>query len=278
MEINVLGYIFFGLLMGLSEFLPVSASGNGYLYTLILGMQDHTPLLSLAVHLGCLGALLTGCGKRLLYIYRQLKMAALPTVRRKRQPDTIAVLDGKLLLGAVGPMALCMVICKWLQPRFENLPMVVLLLVISGILVYIPQHHFSGNRQSRTMSRMDSIALGISAGLGILPGMSRLGVTVSVGLLRGGDREYMLNIGLQLSVLSLFVMVVMDLIALLMAGFAGITLAVVLVCLAAAALAFAAGCGAILLVRYLAVKAGFSGFAYLSFGTAMLGFILYLIT
>ncbi len=278
LDFHIIAYLFFGLLIGLSEFLPVSASGNEYLYTLLLGMQDYTPLLRLLVHIGCLAALLLHCGKRLIYIQQQLRIAGLPAKRRKRQPDMVAVSDGRLLYSAALPMLAAMIISRAFLEKFLSLPIAIAILIASGILVYIPQHYPAGNRESKAMTRLDGVLLGLCSGLCLLPGFSRLGVTVSVGLLRGCDREYILNTSLLLSVVAILVLILIDLLALFSSGFAGITLLVAVICLLAAAIAFAAAYGCIVMVRYLSVRAGFSGFAYYSWGAAMLGFIFYLIT
>ncbi len=278
MEFSIIGYLFFGILLGISVFLPVSASGNEYLYTLLLGMQDYTPLLRLLVHAGCLTALVLHCGKRLLYIQRQLRIAALPAKRRKRQPDMVAVSDGRLLHSALLPMVISMLLSAFVWRSVGCLPLVILLMALCGVLVYIPQHYPAGNRESRGVSQLDGWILGVCSGICGLPGLSGIGLCVSAGLLRGFDREYILNISLQLSVFTLLAMTVMDAVTFLAAGFTGITLLVVIISLVAAALAFVGAYAGIMLVRYLAVRAGFSGFAYFTWGTAMLSFILYLIT
>ncbi len=278
MEFSVLGYILYGLIMGLSEFLPVSASGNAFLYSFMTGGEGFSSLLKLLVHLACLGAVLVQCGKRMLYINRQMRIAALPAKRRKRQPDLVAVADGRLLLGAMVPMLLCMGLTGFFLDRLLNLPLLIVMLVISGILIYIPQHFPGGNRQSRGMSRADSWLLGILGGLQLIPGASGFGLMVSAGLLRGCDREYMVNTSLMLSGIALMILSIFDAIALLSAGTAGISLLMLFICAVAALIAFAVSYGCIVLVRYLAVRVGFSAFAFYSWGAAMLSFVLYLIT
>ncbi len=278
MEFSIIGYIVYGVILGISEFLPVSASGNEYLYCLLAGIENYTPLLKLLVHMGSLAAVLAHCGKRFVYIDRQLRISAMPAKRRKRQPDLVAVADGRLLLGALWPMILCMVLTTFVVDRLDNLLLLIIMLVFSGILVYIPQHFPGGNRDSKGMSRADSLLLGLLSGLCLIPGLSRLGLTVSAGLLRGCDREYILNTSLMLSGLSLAVLVVMDLLALIFAGTAGITMLVLIVCLISALAAFGISYGCIVLVRYLSVRLGFSAFAFYSWGAAMLAFIIYLIT
>lgn len=69
---------------------------------------------------------------------------------------------------------------------------------------------------------------------------------------------------------------VVDVFALIFAGFAGLSMKVLLGCVLAGAASFGGSVGAILTMRYLAVKTGFSGFAFYSWGLGLFSFILYL--
>ncbi len=273
-----LKYLVLGLVMGLSEMLPVSATANENLLKMLLGLEEGSALIGLLIRLACLAALFARCAPKMLRIYRQLTIARLPQRRRKRMTDPRAVADGRLLTGALLPMLAVTLLCRVYADRFQGLLPLAGFLVLTGILVYIPQHFPGGNRQSRGMSGLDSLLLGIASGVGSLPGMSAMGAMLCVGLLRGCDREYILDMALMLSIPMLAVLVVLDLLALVMAGFAGVTLVLVLMGLLAAAAAFASCYGAVAILRYLAVRVGFSGFSFYSWGIAMLSFILYLMT
>ncbi len=273
-----LGYIVLGLIMGLSEILPVSATANESLIRLLLGLEDDGVLIGLMIRLACMAAIFTRCAPKILHIYRQWSLARLPQRRRRRMTNPKAVRDGRLLFGALLPMAAVTVLCRVYADRMQGLLPLAVLLVLTGTFVYIPQHFPGGNRDSRGMASLDSLLLGIAGGLGSLPGMSAMGTMLCVGLLRGCDREYILEMALILSFPILAVLVVLDLLALLMAGFVGVSLGLVLMGLLAAAAAFGACYGAVTILRYLAVRVGFSGFGYYSWGLAMFSFILYLMT
>ncbi len=273
-----IAYIVLGLVGGFSEVLPVSATAHDYLIRLFFGLKDDGALVGMLIKLACMGAIFAQCSQRMVHIYRQLKIARLPARRRKRMADVSAVRDGRILTGALLPMLAVSLLCSFYADRFLRLLPMAGTLVLSGILVYIPQHFPAGNRQSRGMSRLDSLLLGLAAGVGCLPGMSSVGSMLCTGLLRGCDREYILEMILILVFSSLGVLVALDLFALAMAGFVGITLTLMLQGILAAAAAFAASYCAVSILRYLAVRVGFSGFGYYSFGLAMLSFILYLMT
>ncbi len=276
MEFSFLGYILYGLVVGLSEFLPVSASGNGYMVSLLTGIQKHTPLLDFFVHAGCLGALFALCGRRILHLYRQRQLSTVSPRRRKRPLDASALRTTRLLLSAM-PLAILLVILSTVFSGYtQSLPFLIVISLVIGTLVYIPPFYPGGNRDSRGMERKDSLWLGFAAGISVLSGFSRMGLGLAIGQLRGCDREYLLDLCLLLSVLIMPVLMIVDLVMLVISGFAGITLAVFGASVLAGSLAFCGGCGSILLMRFLARKTGFSVFGYYSWALAIFSFILYL--
>ncbi len=274
---DVLGYMVFGLIAGFAEILPVSASACESLTALLMGLPE-APLVNLMVHLGVLGAVLLRCGRRMVYIYRELFNARLPARRRRRSPDTKAVRDGRVILGGILPMAAVAVVCWIYRDRLAGLPAMTGLLILTGVLVYIPQHFPGGNRTSRGMARVDTLLLGLAAGIGKLPGMSRMGSLLCSGLLRGCDREYLLELALLITAPALAVLGILDILSLFVIGLGSVSFWIVLAGILAAAAAFAGAFGAVSVMRYLAVRVGFSGFAYFSWGLAMFTFILYLMT
>ena len=127
------------------------------------------------------------------------------------------------------------------------------------------------------MSRWDALLIGLGSALAILPGISRVGAAVTVATSRGADRQRALDWALLLSIPAVAVLLLLDFIAAIGNGFgiAGIT--DLLKYLIAAA---GAGCGTylgIMLMRFLSVKSGVSGFAYYSWGVALFSGILYLV-
>ncbi len=275
---DILCYIVLGLITGLSEFLPVSASGHERFVLNLLGLDSYTFFIKLCVYLGCLAAVLLRCGKRLTHIHREQRIASLPAKRRKRQADTIAVLDGRLFKTALTPMILGMLLCHLFRQRMESPLLLSGMLFVTGLLAYVPQFFPGGNRESRGMSTLDGFLMGLCGSAAMIPGLSRMGAMVSVGQLRLWDRRYAVDMALLLSVPAMVMMVLLCAVSAVTVGPLGLSFPVLLGAVLAGGAAFAGSWGAITLVRYLAVRLGFSHFSYFSFGLAMLQFVLYLMT
>lgn len=269
-------YIFYGFVSGLGELVPVSNVAHDYFLRLMTNVQLDQPLLQLCIHAASLGALVMLCWHRGFHVYREMRIAAQPARRRKRQPDLMAVMDGRMVMTMFIPAVVGVLATGLVQKQFSSLPAVVLFLILSGILIYVPHYLPGANRDSRHLSRLEGICFGICAGFAALPGFSRLGGLLSVGGLRGCSRRYMLDIALLLMIPLLAVMVALDLFALLTGGIAAISFVYFMQCLFSAAAAFGGTCLAIAAMRFISVNMGYTIFAYYNWGLGIFGFILYL--
>ena len=269
-------YIFYGFITGLGELLPVSTGAHDYFLELMTRFDPQQPLLRLCIHAAALGALAVFSRHRVAHIYREMHIASQPARRRKRQPDLVAVLDGRVLLTALLPAAIGLLLTTFIRKQGQSLPFVVLLLIASGAALYAPHFLPGANRDSRHLSRLEALFFGVCAGLSAFPGISRMGGVLSAGALSGCDRSYLLDIAYLLLIPLLAIMVVLDLLALLVSGFAAITLMYFFQCLLAGAAAFGGACLAVATMRFLSVNMGYTAFAYYNWGLGIFGFILYL--
>lgn len=268
--------VFYGLVSGFSQFTPVSRSAHQALFPMLLKYDSYDPLLAMLVHLGALGAVALLYGQRISHLYQQMQLVALPPKRRKRPPDVDAVLDVKLIMTAAVPAVIGSILSAFISWSFVGLLTLAVLLIVGGVLVYLPEYLPGGNRKARTMSPMEAFLLGMCAALSVIPGISAIGWMLALGLLRKCDRSYMLDISILIVSVMIGGTVIVDFVRLLISGFAGFSLQHLLGCLLAAAAAFGGGVGAILTMRFLAVKTGFSSFAFYNWGLGLFSFMLYL--
>lgn len=269
-------YIFYGFITGLGELLPVSAGAHDYFLELMTRFNPQQPLLRLCIHAAALGALVLFNRYRVAHIYREMHIASQPARRRRRQPDLVAVLDGRVVLTALIPAAIGLLLTSFMRKQGLSLPLVVLLLMVSGAVIYAPHFLPGANRDSRHLSRIEAVIFGICAGLSAFPGVSRMGGVLSSGALGGCSRSFMLDVAYLLLIPLLAMMVVLDVFGILAAGVAAITLVYLIQCLLAGAAAFGGACLAIAAMRFLSVNMGYTAFAYYNWGLGIFGFILYL--
>lgn len=276
MEMNWLQSIIYGLISGISSVLPVSSQAHEAILQRLFGVNQQ-PLLQLFIHTAVFIALIVGCRGQIGRINRERKLMRVPKRRRKRQPDERVILDWCCFRTAFVPLIFLCVFQIYTRSLSGNINYIALFLIANGIILYLPQHLPHGNKDSLSVSRLDGVLFGISGALSIFPGISSLGAMTSVASIRGFDRQYALNLSLLLCIPVMVLVLIFDVCAVIAAPLAGITVLLVVQLVIAAALAFVGAHFAIMLMRFLAVKAGFSAFAYYSWGAAMFVFILYML-
>ncbi|MBQ9168713.1 MAG: undecaprenyl-diphosphate phosphatase [Oscillospiraceae bacterium] len=277
MDMNWLQSLLYGLLSGFTEFVPVSARAHESIMQVLFGV-DKQPLLQLFVNIGTMAALLVSCVGQISRIRREERLAKVPRKRRKRQPDVRQLLDVKLLKIAALPILIATIFWLKTSTFSGNLCIVSIFLILNGMILYLPEHLPGGNKDSRNLSPLDGLLIGLSSALSVLPGVSRIGAASSVAAVRGADRQYALNLSLLLSIPVMTLLLILDVYFVATAGLTGVTFLVILQCLLSSLTAYFGAYSAIMLMRFLSVKAGFSGFAYYSWGAALFSFILFLMT
>ena len=271
---NWLQSLLYGFLAGATEFLPVSSEAHRDLLSLMYGLEV-SPLVDLLVHVGVLAALVLSCIPQLTKFRRERAIFAVPPKQRKRQPDTQTLSNMRILRTAFIPMLLGFIAWPFTHSFTQSLWLSALMLAINGIVLYMTPFVAHGNKDASTTSGLDGLLMGLGAALAMLPGISRIAGFTTVGILRGCERSYALDLVLLLCIPALILLILFDIYFLVVTGIA-ITGAWVLSAVLAMAIAIPTAYLSIIFLRFLSVKVGFSGFAYYSWGAAILIFILYL--
>ena len=275
MEWSWLQSLVYGLTSGVCEFLPVSADAHRALLSYLTGSGKEELVFRLICHVCILLALLLSCRPQLEKLRRERKIASVSGKRRKRQPDVKTVLDIRVLKTALLPLLLSVVFYLPARNLLNDLWLLVLILVANGIILFLPQLFPRGNKDSRSMSAVDSMLMGLGHGVGVIPGISGIGTAVSLGKIRGLDRQYAVDMCLLLSIPALLALIVFDVYSIVSLG-AAISFGQIVPYFLAGATAFFGAYMCVILMRFLAVKIGFSGFSYYCWGAALFVFVLYL--
>ncbi len=276
MDFGWLQSLLYGFLSGLTEILPVSAQAHKAILVKLFGQGAAGAFLELCVHLAVAAALYWNCRTQIGQMQRQLRLMQIPRHRRKRQPDMQKVLDMRVMKTAVVPMALAFFAYSYLGTWRSNLGIIAGVMVINGLILYIPQFLRSGNKDSRSMSALDSVAIGIFGALGIVPGISRVGAMTSCASARGADKNQSLNWALMLSIPVMLLFCCFDLYAMFTAGLDGFTAMTLLRCILAAAACFGGTTVGVIAMRAMASGEGWASLGYYCWGGALFTLILYL--
>lgn len=275
MEWNGISSLIYGLLSGFTGILPVSCDAHQRLFQELTGISGQEDGFRLSCHLSVFVALLLIFRPELTRFRRERRIASVPPRRRRRQPDQSALKEDRFLRTAAIPAVLSAVACGFSRPYLQKLWVLALMLVLCGILLYLPQFFRIGNKKADLVSGLDGVLVGLGSGLSSVPGVSGFAGCLCVGSLRGIDKQFAADTGLLLMTAVLPVLMGFDIYGII-AGGAVFSARWLFLYFFAAVAAFAGTWLAVKLVRFLAVRVGFSGFAYYCWGVAIFTFALYL--
>ncbi len=275
MELNWLQSLILGLISGFAEVLPVSAEAHRLLLLKMFGLEKDPVVLRLFIHLATIAALHFSCRGHIVRMMRAQRLAKIPKRRRKRPLDTEALMDFSLLKTTLIPTVLAFLVYSKLGFLGKQLHYLAGLMVLNGVILYVPQFLPGANKESGAMTRVDGLILGLGGALGVLPGVSCIGATVSIGSVRGMDLKKALNLALIMNIPVNIGFVIFDLLE-LADGRLTLSFGSILAAILAAGAAFGAIVLAIRLLRKIAENLGYSVFAFYSWTVALLMFFLYL--
>lgn len=275
MELNWLHSIIFGFVSGLTELLPVSAPAHEALINKLFGMAD-SPLLRLLVHAAVWEALYLSLREEVSLLLQEREISRIPPRYRSRQPDPVRVRDLKLARTALFVLVIGFGAAYFLKKLPMDLSVMAIFLLINGVILYIPGHLPVGNKDSRSMTPMDGVILGLSGASAVFPGISRVGVVASVATARGASKENALHWALLLDLAAMFFVMCFDSMDLIFSGLGTLSFASMVCCALACIAAFGGAFTGIRMMRFLAFRTGISGFAYYCWGAALFAFLMYL--
>lgn len=267
--------IIYGLVSGFTEFLPVSSQGHQALMFSVFGLSAREPLRDIFVHIAVLSALIVTCKPLITRLRREQALLA----RRKRKSNTDR--KGQYVLRLIKTAGFPLLIgsmCYFATRKFEfQLQYLIWFFLINGVILIIPEYIRHGNKDARHMTGLDGILFGALGACSVLPGISRIGIMNAYALIRGADRQQVVNWALVLCLPALVLFLGFDVYNLFSIGIGIVGFIGVLSCLISGIMAFIGAYFSVRLVRFLTVQTGFVGCAYYSWGTALFAFVLYLI-
>ena len=277
MELNWLQSILFGLVSGAADIIPVSGQAHRLLLLKFFGVNQLPNLLALLLHLSVAAALYLSSQGQFVRMNRARALARIPKKKRKRPLDTRSMMDWSLIKTMLVPTVIGVLLNSRVRGWSVNMFLIAGMLFVNGLILYIPQFLPTSNRDSRTLTRLEGVLMGLGAGASVLPGISTVGIMVSIASVCGIERLYGLNMTFIVKLFFLIGLMVYDVLAIITDGLGGLTVMLLIQYIFTAALSFGASMFAIRLLRRLAPEHGFHTFGVYCWGLALFTFILNLV-
>lgn len=274
MDLNWLHSILYGFVSGLADILPVSVQAHRALLLKFFGVKGDMDLMNLLIHIAVFAALYFSSQPHLVRINRARALARVPKRKRKRPLDTRSLMDWSLLKTMAVPVILGVLAYQYTLSWQTNLMVIALFLFVNGLILYIPQYLPSSNKDSRTLSRVEGLIMGLGGIVYVFPGVSTVGFAVSAGSVCGVERIFCLNMALMMNMLLTAGLAVYDVLGIVANGVGTLSFVILLRYLLTAAAAFGGTMLGVRVMRYLAQERGYSLFGVYCWGLALFTFVL----
>ena len=177
--------IVLGIIQGLSEFLPISSSAHLTLAPWLFGWEDPGLAFDVALHLGTLLAVLWYF--RLEWLVLLKAAFGILTTGRIETPEKrkLIYLIIATIPGGIGGYLLK----SQAESAFRDPQIIAIALIVMGIILWLVDKMVDQRRILGEMRWVDSLLIGLSQVIALIPGVSRSGSTISTARGLRFDRE-----------------------------------------------------------------------------------------
>ena len=185
--IEILKAILFGIVEGITEWLPISSTGHMILLDEFVSLsvsKDFYKLFEVVIQLGAILAVVVLYFKSIWPLKKEEKKIKLDT--------NVLNLWGKILVACIPAAIIGLLLDDWIDAHFYNSIVVSLALIIYGIIFIIIENKKIGSRKTKDVNKItykQALQVGVFQLLALIPGTSRSGSTIIGGLLIGLERS-----------------------------------------------------------------------------------------
>lgn len=276
---SILEAIILGLVQGIAEFLPISSSGHLAILQNLFNMSDieggHM-LFDVLLHFGTLVAICFMYWPDIKSMFTQTVdlftgRDPAPAGQRRQYPAARMFM---LIIAATLPLVLILPVHKYIGLLSNSTIFVGGALILTGCMLFVSDKMAKGTKTEKNMLFKDALIIGLCQCVATLPGLSRSGTTITAGIATGHDRSYAVKFSLLMSIPAVLGATLLELVDAIKAGVDASLIPAYLFGMIAA---MVSGVLAIGLLRMIAKKTRFGGFAYYCWVVGVLTIILSLI-
>jgi undecaprenyl-diphosphatase len=173
--------LIYGVVQGLAEFLPISSSAHLTLLPWALHWVDPGLAFDVALHWGTLVAVLA------VFWRDWIRLFSAGLFRRGTAQD--AQLFWGLVVSAVPGALLGKLLDRWAEAHLRAPLMIAGAMAFMGVMLWLADKAGEKSRGLDQMTLRRAFSIGVAQAAALVPGVSRSGATITVGLFEGFDRE-----------------------------------------------------------------------------------------
>ena len=257
---SLLNAMILGLIQGIAEFLPISSSDMFF---------------DVLRHRGTLFSVCVVYWQDIVQMFYEVLgfLHAGPLAGERRAHYPAARLFLMIVLGTL-PLFLILPINDMMEGLYYKSVFIGVMLVLTGCILYISDKMQQGKKTEKNMSMLDAIIIGLCQAAATIPGLSRSGTTITAGLATGLRRDFAVKYSF---LLSLPAVLGANILAFAKAIRTGVDWSCLPAYLVGTVVAILSGIASISLLKHIAAKGKFGGFAYYCWVVGVLSIILTII-
>ena len=183
---NYLKYLFYGLIQGFTEFLPISSTAHLKVISSLFGVEDPGSSISAILQIGSVLAILYYFKKDIFLLFKSNSDKFNKSIFNKKLLNSI-------YLGTL-PIIFLGVIIKIFVPNFSDSILrsylsIALISILMAIIMLFSEKSKKASISVSNHNLIDGFKIGLGQALAIIPGVSRAGITISIALLLGWNRK-----------------------------------------------------------------------------------------
>jgi undecaprenyl-diphosphatase len=183
---EIIQAIVFGVVQGLTEFIPISSTAHLRIIPALLGWGDKGAAFTAVIQLGTLIA-------TFIYFRKDINNLTTGFISAVRKKDYFSNIHSKLfiliIIGTI-PISICGLLFKnFIEGEARGLYVISAALILLAILLFVAEKKGKRDKNLTEITVKDGIIIGIAQALALIPGSSRSGVTITAGLFRNLKRD-----------------------------------------------------------------------------------------
>jgi len=185
-HIDNLQAVVLAFIQGLTEFLPISSSGHLVLIPMLSNWPDQGLAFDCVVHLGTLTAVVAYFRSEL----RAMTTGFMQTVaHRSWEANSEGKLAWLILLATIPVGVVGLLLKDFIEMELRSAYVIAVASIVFGLLLWVADKRNRPRKHDHSWSLQDALIVGMGQAVALIPGTSRSGITITMALLLGYDRE-----------------------------------------------------------------------------------------
>lgn len=225
---SLLESIILGIVQGIAEFLPISSSGHLAIFKAFFGLKEVGLTYDILLHMGTLVAVFIVYWSDIWKLIQEGIGIVIDVCRNigrffgnrfgKKNAEYISIVSTAyrkfvmLIIVSTIPTGIIGVIFSNIF-NMDNPSLIIpgISLLITALMLYVVDDLPAGRKTPKETTYKNAAILGIAQGIATLPGISRSGTTLTVGVLNGLDRKFAVKYSFIMSIPAILGACVLDL-------------------------------------------------------------------